>query len=30
VTVEEIARRNKLKDGQKIRRGRVLVIPSES
>jgi membrane-bound lytic murein transglycosylase D len=29
VTVEEVSRRNKLKDGQKIRRGRVLVIPSE-
>ncbi len=30
LTVDQISRRNKLKDGQKIRRGRVLMIPSES
>lgn len=30
VSAAEISGRNKLKDGQKIRRGRVLIIPSES
>ncbi len=30
LTVDELSRRNKLKDGRKIRRGRVLIIPSES
>jgi membrane-bound lytic murein transglycosylase D len=30
VSVEELSRRNKLKSGQKLPRGRVLIIPSES